>query len=514
MRTEDLRGDRAGAAARFAILAVAVFAVVWIDLGPIHWFHHADSLLPTIASCTKWTPFFWDQNRLGALMPLLALPVRHPLVNLFIQSGLNSFLGLLAIFLAARYVGGRKRWIIGGTLAALLFIFWPRTLVFNYFIAHHEYGSALGLGFVALLLLSKEDGRRGGLRFALGVGCLFCALWVNFATAITLGVVVVWKWLFSGSFVADWRSLCSAGLAQGLKSLAQKEPPRTLLIIAGILILWLGLSLLPSHRQDYAELSLGSGQWRAYATLAVNSWRQFLSGVVWKEWMVVIAVALASLFSRAARRALRASAVAAGCLFAAAACHFAAMGALDWVAQWHFNPRYAATSVVMLHCALAVFAGMQWHAFLGDRRASIVTAGLVVALAAAIILKFAPPSPRGVRALFDQRFGTCTNEVLTSGSTHICGNYLTVWPAVFHVNMVLHEQGSRRRIWGITDRSEPTEDKWRSIPMEQWKVAVPIRERPRNNVDRFIRSFRLPPFKKIETLTTIEVFRLRLEGEK
>ena len=510
-RTEDSHGDRAGAAAALAVLAAVVFAVVWIDLGPIHWFHHADSLLPVLASCTKWTPFYWSQNRLGALVPLLASPFRDPLVNLFIQAGLNSFLGLLAIFLAARYVGGRRHWIAGGAMAALLLVSWPLPRIFNYLIAHHEYGSALGLGFAALWLLSKEDGRRGSRRFALGAGCLFCALWVNYATAISLGAVVVWKWLFGGSFGADWRSFRSAGLSQGLKSLAQKEPPKTLLMIGSFLILWMGLSLLSGNRQDYAKLNLGSNQWTAYATLAANTWRHFLSGMLWKEWMAVFVMALVSLVSRAGRRALRASAVAAGCLFAAALCHFAAIGMLDWVAQWHFNPRYATTSVIMLQCAVAVFAGMQWHAVLGDRKAAILTAGLVIAMAVAVILKFGPPSPRGVRVILDKRFGTCTNDVLTSGSTHICGNYLTVWPAIFHVNMVLHEQGSKRRVWGITDRSEPTQDKWRSIPMEQWKVAVPIRERPLNKADRFIRYFKLPPLEKIERLTTIQVYRPRVE---
>ena len=519
-RTEDPRSDRTEVVAALAVLAVVVFAVVWIDLGPIHRFHQADSLLPVLASCYKWTLFFWHQARLGALVPLLASPFRDPEVNLFIQGGLNSFLGLLAIFLAARYVGGRRRWIAGGAIAALLLMCWPQTHIFSYLIGHHEYGSALGLGFAALLLLSKEDGRRGRLRLALGVGCLFGALWVNYATAITLGVVVVWRWLFSGSFGTDWGSLRSVGLPRGLKSLAQKEPPKMLLMIAGILILWMGLSLFSSHSLEYAKLNLGRGQWRAYATLAANTWRHFLSGMLWKEWVAVFLVALISLFSRPGRRALRASAVAAGCLSAAAVCHFAVIGMLGWVVEYHFSPRYATTSVIMLQCAVAVFAGMQWHAVLGDRKNAIATAGLVIAMAVVVVLKFDPPSPRKVRVILDQLFGTYTNEVLTSGCTHICGNSWTVWPAIFHVNMVLHEQGSRRRVWGISVRSEPTQDKWRSIPMEQWKVAVPIIDPIHRSevrirkaeVDWLIRKFKLPPLEEIERLTTIRVCRLRVHG--
>jgi len=183
---------------------------------------------------------------------------------------------------------------------------------------------------------------------------------------------------------------------------------------------------------------------------------------------------------------------------------------LDWAAHNGFNPRYATTSVIMLQCALAVFAGMQWHAVLGDRKAAIATAGLVIVLAVAVILRFGPPSPRGVRGILDKRFGTCTNDVLTSGCTHICGDFWTVWPAIFHVNMVLHEQGSRRRVWGITNRSEPTQDRWRTIPMEEWKVAVPIKD-PKNKADFWIKYFKLPPLEEIERLKTIRVCRPRLE---
>lgn len=505
-RAGDVHGNRAGVAAALAILAVVVFTAVWIDLTPIHRFHQTDSLLPVLASCIKWTPFFWRQNRLGALVPLLALPFRDPRINLYVQTGINSFLGLLAVFLAARYAAGRRRWIAGGAIAALLLIGWPQQRIFNYLIAHNEYGAALGLGFAALLLLSDEAGRPGHPRFVLGAGCLFCALWVNYATAIILGTVVVWTWLFGGSFRSDGRSL----LTLRLKSLVQREPAKMLLMIAGVFILCVGLSLLPSQRQDIWKLNLGGGQWKAYATLAANTWRHFLSGMLWKEWTAVFIIALVSLFFRSGRRALRASAVGAGCLFAAAICHFAMIGILGWVEHNGFNPRYATTSVILLQCAVAVFAGAQWHAVLGDRKATVATAALVIALAASVVLKFGPPSPGRVETILDKRFGMSTNDILASGCTHICGDFWMVWPAIFHVNMVLYEQGSKRHVWGITNRSEPTQGKWRTIPMKQWKVAVLMKD-TQKKVDRWIEHFKLPPLEEIEQMRTIRVCRPRLE---
>ena len=44
------------------------------------------------------------------------------------------------------------------------------------------------------------------------------------------------------------------------------------------------------------------------------------------------------------------------------------------------------------------------------------------------------------------------------GAQRIClaGTYWTVWPGVFHGNLVLRERGMDRPLWGITARSAPT----------------------------------------------------------
>jgi len=54
------------------------------------------------------------------------------------------------------------------------------------------------------------------------------------------------------------------------------------------------------------------------------------------------------------------------------------------------------------------------------------------------------------------------------------------------------------------------QDKWRTIPMEQWRVAVPIKD-PKNKADWWINYFKLPPLEEIERLKTIRVCRPRVE---
>lgn len=70
-----------------AALAIAAFAVaaVWINLGTFHRLENGDSVLPVLMSLHRWAPFIWEQNRFGMLLPLLAMPIRHPLANLLFQ---------------------------------------------------------------------------------------------------------------------------------------------------------------------------------------------------------------------------------------------------------------------------------------------------------------------------------------------------------------------------------------------------------------------------------------------
>jgi len=90
-----------------AALTAAVVAV-WMDLSPIHRYHTSDSLIPVLSSLYHWTPFFWQQNRYGSLIPLLSLPLESPFSNLLFQVGLRLFAIASTFFLLARAVVPRS----------------------------------------------------------------------------------------------------------------------------------------------------------------------------------------------------------------------------------------------------------------------------------------------------------------------------------------------------------------------------------------------------------------------
>ena len=89
----------------YAVVLIVVSALAaWIGLGSLHDLQHADSLLTVLISTQRWTPFFWGQDRFGMLVPLLAMPLRHPLANLLAQGWLMSTAALLAPFVMARFL--------------------------------------------------------------------------------------------------------------------------------------------------------------------------------------------------------------------------------------------------------------------------------------------------------------------------------------------------------------------------------------------------------------------------
>src|SRR5512147_44240 len=100
------------------VLAGVAIAAALADLGSIHQLEHGDSIVPVLVSLQRWTPMYWDQERYGMLVPLLALPFRDPLANLLVQRALLVAAGLLSVVLLARWALPERRAGLTGVVAA------------------------------------------------------------------------------------------------------------------------------------------------------------------------------------------------------------------------------------------------------------------------------------------------------------------------------------------------------------------------------------------------------------
>jgi hypothetical protein len=105
-------GDRVGAAIRrttpttITVIALAIVATRrYIGMA------NADALLPALMSTQRWTLFYWGQDRLANLVPLLTVPIRDPIWNFRIQSLLiaAAFFALGAVFVTYHAWSRRER---------------------------------------------------------------------------------------------------------------------------------------------------------------------------------------------------------------------------------------------------------------------------------------------------------------------------------------------------------------------------------------------------------------------
>jgi hypothetical protein len=409
-------------------VAVALSALVagWIDFGPVHAFHHADSLLPVLVSTQHWTPFFWGQDRYGMLVPLLAMPVRNPLANLLVQDWLMIFAGLLAPFLAARFFVERSvEWMTAGALAnALLVVATAPATQFDWLVTQ-PYALSMALGFSGLVLV----GNRADLpRAACALGLLLTALWVNVGLFWLLGAAVVLRRRNARQILL----LLSAAFLGGLLLARYLSPFHTTTALTP-------LALWPA------------GWWRLVQNGATVVAHRFAFAAI--VGVVIAAVAVL------ARREPGRLVTGAGVPAAVALVNGLVVGTSLWVGMNLYSGRYTYASWMMLAVAAGIVMTMAFR-----RQQVLLCAASSLALVIACLAVYPMPSLARVTKTVDDRFGRLTSAVITSGVTAIAGDYWTVWPAVFHANVALSRSKSNRHVFGLTFRSEQTDPVWRSQP--------------------------------------------------
>jgi hypothetical protein len=239
----------------FLLLCAAT--AIWIDLGTIHRQHQADSIVPILTSLYHWTPFYWGTNRNGMLVPFLAIPFKHPLVNLLVQDGLTIFSGLATLFLLPRYVLRDTNWPYAAIFSATTFLlFAPESYRFS-FLVDQPYAVSLALGLGALVVSERmRDGRLSIFRSVLALIFIVLAHWVNVGIGLLLAILVVLR----------------AILFKGEENGRDNETSRALMLLAiGFGIGLIGMQL--AHYHETAEGIRSPDQWlQGWSRLASNTW--------------------------------------------------------------------------------------------------------------------------------------------------------------------------------------------------------------------------------------------------
>jgi hypothetical protein len=413
-------------------LLLAITAL-WLSLSELQQWQNADAIVPVLTSLQHWTPFFWETNRYGMLVPLLARPLRNPLNNLVFQTTATIFSALASSFLLTTYLFGKRRyWLVAAALQNVWLLFLvPQVQQFDWFVIQC-YGVSLVLSFASLVLVQER-------RMVLALALMILSAWVNSAFFILLLPLVVFYHLAIRSKAGLFRSLAVIIVA----------------MVAGILMM--AKARFRTTNSNLLPLSMWPSGWRQLFDRAHEGLASQPKLLLW----ILIPAALGLVVTLLSRSGRRIAAISAS-LIATSVCYFLAMAPFTWIKLNFYYARYLFPAILLLSTALAILAIAPFER-MGAKFPRLPEVATAMVLLSAFIA-YGEPSVTHLRAILDRKFGSMTNDIIASKAEVIAGNYWKVWPAVFHVNLVLYDRAEHRGIYGDTYRGVGTAKFWVTLP--------------------------------------------------
>ena len=448
---------------RGGILFVLLLTMA-MDLGTIHARHHADSLVPVMLSLHRWTPFYWEQDRFGMLVPLLARPFSHPLFNLLVQSGLimlSTMLGFL--FLAMRLA--RRRFALLFSFSVLLLMLCTRDYHAQIFLPDQPYGSAFGLITGAALAARKGRGTWRGRPSRRSI------FWVVVANACLRSP--------SGqrsraccprsSCCSIPHSACDSGSLAAAPVFAGSSPGYYLVEVLPVILialtslcptLWL-MWTYPYHETSLKSVPIATVPRGIYKLLVACLSRDAV------QYLILALCAVLTLPLIIKRRpliGLGLGRVLATVTFLLTVAFITCFSHVFSLHVWNneFNPRYIATSVLFLIACAAFLLSESTRLLVSAKKIPRINAMLWALTLLVIFTRYGYPSLGEVRRQVDATLGGRTPAIQKVGARFVVGDYWNVWPMTFHANLVRYELG-QPPIWAITKRSRETEHIWRPL---------------------------------------------------
>ena len=459
----------------FGMVLLALAAVVLSIMGSdIHSQTSGDSILPVLVSTVLWSPHYWGQDRFGMALPGLAAFIKNPLFNLLAQNLMSAFLGLLAPFLIALYLFGPRLYIsVGASVAAFYIAALTPFHLYTFLGIGQPYAPALGFGYAGLCLFTQGKGRlAAALCMLCGQLLLILSFWLTPTMLLTLVPLVALKRLL------------------GLDDLLRDTPPpqpmaprgsrfqvlltdRTIFLLLALFLAF-GLSFLASRLSPYMGeyYILPLAEWPASLLSLLSGLLPHL-GQPWARSSLAAATLLGAglLFLPWKRGNVAWAAKVALTLGIAMLLEIAIVSTNAHVKLNDFDGRYLyiTRNILCTLTAVLFFAGLYRHC--PQRVGQAMNMPLLALFMAVALANYGLPSLRKVRNALDQATGKYTAEIVGQECTHVGGDYWVVWPAVFHANLTYYEQGSDKRVFGVSERAQNTQHIWSALPFPDIRLC-------------------------------------------
>jgi hypothetical protein len=449
---------------------------LWVDFSDYHQQNTSDSLVPVLTSLYRWMPYYWECNRIGMLVPLLAIPFKSPFANLMVQGWLVLFATFATFFLLPRYVLRAPSWPLVGALAAgTFFVLTLPGCAFVSTFGQPQYPVAMALALAALLLTGAAS-KPGPLRWCLlpALLLILVAQWVNSATILIFSALVMGRALLENrrrlpaTDVRRWR---------WVRGKIDSETALALGLLAAGTIGNFVFRALSTYTDDpVTQGILNPLRWpEAWRGLALNTWVTAVEPGQ-KGFALLGAVAATLLLVPAIRRRsagpLRATLI----LVSAGAVYGLFMGTLEWVLHNYFCFKYWIPVIFFFMVALASAVLGPSAALAGPRARRVLWLLAAPALLGTIAYSHGRPSRARVRAALDHLPHSIplpqqTADVIATRASHLIAPYGELWVGVFHANLCLYERCEGRTVWGVGGRCWATWDLWGRVAPEDMRVA-------------------------------------------
>lgn len=423
-------------------------------------FQNADSLVPVFVSLYGWTPFFWDQDRFGMLVPFLALPFQDPFSNLVFQQVLRSAAALAAPLALARLLAPVRYWLPAGLLALAT---WLGLLSLPAFAvaSFQPYPTAVCLGSAGILLL--EGPGRG--RRAAGAAATLLGVWVAPTMVLWSIPLAVARSLLTAA-PPSARSILRERLGLVVTSLV------SIVLVQALAAHWPGIS-----RPTRLELVAPADGWLGLTTF-VSRWSTVLSpALVGVDVLLAVLLLCLHLARRTDARRRLATLALAPLLTAFA--EAAVLGSIWWFHGNGLSDRYIAVGLLLLCLQpFLVLAGVL-DARAKPEAGSAVPALVLCSLLAVggLLAHFGFPSVAGARRVLDTQMNrSIGGAVLATNDarcTHLLGEYWRVFPVAFAANALRAESGpAEPPVWPLTGSSRMMRRAWEPPDWGAARVCV------------------------------------------
>jgi hypothetical protein len=427
-----------------------------------------------LISIERWTPYYWGDNRLGTLLPLLASAVRSYVPNLLLQTQLSVAAALLTVVLFQCFFLQREHGFtarnLGAaciTIAIAMAVFRPHDRVVQVFLLpSHPYFTSLSLALIGLTAILRYSARPL-MRFSVAAIALLLSFWVNW----TNGPVVI-------------------GLALLLPSPAQSIGSHLRARATAVLLAGTTLAAMYAFSLRYPRLLVtGIAPFSAFPNTVSLMLANVAGDLLYLERAsVLLCAALVAAALRWRKQFARKSFSPgeAHVIIGVALVFAISVAATEWVMKNAYEWRYWTVPIALVFLVVASFVADSIYLQLLRATKAIPASGLgggatatavaVLFFAAGTIRAFGVPSIELARESIDAVSRVHYAKVEQLRCTHMIGDYWVAWSSVFYNR----SRSIEPPLWAISLRSEATEDLWSQVPPNQRRYCGVCGDRMNN----------------------------------